>query len=332
MERAISSRKESKYENIFASPWKKSDVLVVQGTDPDIVERATSRRKKSKHENIFASPWKKSDIVLVVQGTEFHVHRCILTMQSPVFEAMFDGHFKEANQDRITLEDESSDDVLQFLKLLYPPSMISTPLVSMSGEHIYKLLVLADKYRAEDVLNHCLKETKISPDNAVRIIPYAAKYNPSLREKCIEMMKRSRTEYLERQMAGLDSQLVQELLLEKCHFLESVVREGKHMLTYMMKRMLSLKNAANKDKDEAKLYDFAERCTACRRTVSIDKFPSGRTCEQCLLTYETNVIENVLKQHLNKKVMLRREDSYFSTKDEEKRLLNLLQDIDELLA
>ena len=297
------------------------------------MKRATSSCKESKDENIFASPWKKSD-VLVVQGTEFHVHCSILTMQSPVFEAMFDGHFKEANHDRITLEDESSRDLLQFLKLLYPPSMISTPLVSMSGENIYKLLVLADKYQAEDVLNHCLKETKISHDNAVRIIPYATKYNPSVREKCIEMIKRSRTDKLERQIAGLDSQLVQELLLTKCRFYESVVREGKHMLTYMMKRMLGLKNAANKDKDKAQLDDLGVTCGACRHTVSIDNFGAGMKCEHCVLTYKTNVIEKILKLHPNEEWVSSTsgKSRFISTENQEKRLLNLLQDIHELLA
>ena len=33
----------------------------------------------SLQKNVFSSPWKKSDVVLVVQGTEFHVHRSILT-------------------------------------------------------------------------------------------------------------------------------------------------------------------------------------------------------------------------------------------------------------
>ena len=56
--------------------------------------------------NVFASTWKNSDIVLVVEGKELHVHRWVLTSQSPVFEAMLDGHFKEASQHKVTLKEK----------------------------------------------------------------------------------------------------------------------------------------------------------------------------------------------------------------------------------
>ena len=71
-------------------------------------------------QNVFASPWNDSDIVLVVEDQELHVHKWILTSQSPVFKAMFDGHFQEANQDKITLEEKDLQSMIQFLKLLYP--------------------------------------------------------------------------------------------------------------------------------------------------------------------------------------------------------------------
>ena len=125
----------------------------------------------SPEKNVFSSPWKKSDVVLVVQGTEFHVHRSILAMQSPVFEAMLDGHFKEASQDKITLKGKTSEDMLQFLKLLYPPNMINGPLVSFIGEEVLKVLALADEYQAENVIKQCLQETKITPENAFKIRP-----------------------------------------------------------------------------------------------------------------------------------------------------------------
>ena len=36
----------------------------------------------------FSPPWKSSDLVLKVAGREFHVHRAVLIICSPVFEAM----------------------------------------------------------------------------------------------------------------------------------------------------------------------------------------------------------------------------------------------------
>ena len=96
--------------------------------------------------NVFASQWKESDLILVVEDTEFHVHRSILMLQSPVFKAMFCGHFKEASQDKITLEGKNPEDMLQFLKLFYPANMINGPLFPLIEEKVFKMLALADEY------------------------------------------------------------------------------------------------------------------------------------------------------------------------------------------
>ena len=180
----------------------------------------------SLEKNVFSTPWKKSDVVLVVEDTEFHVHRSILTMQSPVFEAMLDGHFKEASQDKITLEGKTSEDMQQFLKLLYPPSMIEETLISFAGEitkNVFKMLTLADEYQARDVADQCLKETEITGKNAVGILPYAIKYNKSVHDKCtkviVERMRMKDVDKLE--LAELDQQVVRELLIAKCLYLES---------------------------------------------------------------------------------------------------------------
>ncbi|KAK3699163.1 hypothetical protein QZH41_011863, partial [Actinostola sp. cb2023] len=43
----------------------------------------------------FSSPWHFSDVVLIVEGRRFYAHKCILSISSPVFEAMFTSDFKE---------------------------------------------------------------------------------------------------------------------------------------------------------------------------------------------------------------------------------------------
>ena len=62
-------------------------------------------------------------MVLIVEEQEVHVHRLILTLLSPVFKAMLDGHFKETSEDKITLEGKNYQSMVLFLKVLYPPSM-----------------------------------------------------------------------------------------------------------------------------------------------------------------------------------------------------------------
>ena len=184
-----------------------------------------SESDEELEDNVFASPWKESDVILVVQDTEFHVHRQILALQSPVFKTMFNGNFKEANQKKITLKGKDREDMLQFLKLLYPPSLIDETLTSFAGEinkNVLKMLALADEYQADEVLNQCLKESIITRKNAFSILPYAIKSNNKpIRDKCEQIItERIPVDRVEKALAELDHQVVQELLLKKCRYLE----------------------------------------------------------------------------------------------------------------
>ena len=67
----------------------------------------------------FSDPWKDSDLVLVVENEKFHVHRLILSLNSPVFEAMFKSQFKESSASEIPLPEKNASGVLDFLKIIY---------------------------------------------------------------------------------------------------------------------------------------------------------------------------------------------------------------------
>ena len=58
-------------------------------------------------------------MVLVVENEKFHVHRQILSLNSPVFEAMFKSQFKEATANEIPLPEKNASGVLDFLKITY---------------------------------------------------------------------------------------------------------------------------------------------------------------------------------------------------------------------
>ena len=73
--------------------------------------------QKVKHR--FSEPWEDSDVILVVEDEKFHVHRLILSMNSPVFKAMFKSECKEATSNEIPLPDKKVTEVLDFLKQLY---------------------------------------------------------------------------------------------------------------------------------------------------------------------------------------------------------------------
>ena len=61
---------------------------------------------EAKHEHVFSEPWNDSDLVLTLRDKKFHVHRCILSLQSMVFKAMFNGDFQEAKQGHVELHDD----------------------------------------------------------------------------------------------------------------------------------------------------------------------------------------------------------------------------------
>ena len=74
-------------------------------------------QEKVKHR--FSEPWEDSDLILTVEDEKFHVHRLILSMNSPVFKAMFKSGFQEANNNEIQLPGKRGNEVLDFLKQFY---------------------------------------------------------------------------------------------------------------------------------------------------------------------------------------------------------------------
>ena len=60
-------------------------------------------------------------MILVVENENFHVHRLILSMNSPVFKAMFKSQFKEATANETPLPGKNAKGVLDFLMKIYGP-------------------------------------------------------------------------------------------------------------------------------------------------------------------------------------------------------------------
>ena len=53
-------------------------------------------------------------MILLVEGQQFHVHRAILAMSSPVFSRMFTGEFKEKNAVEIPLPGKKAGEILKY--------------------------------------------------------------------------------------------------------------------------------------------------------------------------------------------------------------------------
>ena len=78
----------------------------------------------------FSSEWNNSDQILVVQERNLHVHRCILSIWSPVFDRMFNGHFKETTSQRVELKGKIHSEVEEMLKVMYNRSKDITGLMN----------------------------------------------------------------------------------------------------------------------------------------------------------------------------------------------------------
>lgn len=74
-------------------------------------------QEKGKHR--FSEPLEDSDLILIVEDEKFHIHRLILSMNSPVFKAMFKSSFQEAKSNEIQLPGKRGNEVLDFLKQFY---------------------------------------------------------------------------------------------------------------------------------------------------------------------------------------------------------------------
>ncbi|CAF0745970.1 unnamed protein product [Didymodactylos carnosus] len=92
----------------------------------------------------------KSDVILVADHVKFHCHRLILSLVSPVFTRMFDGHFKEHNEQEIVLNGKKSKSILELLIYIYPQFHNS-----INPTNIEDFLQLSDEYMIDHVKQPC---------------------------------------------------------------------------------------------------------------------------------------------------------------------------------
>ncbi|XP_031566412.1 actin-binding protein IPP-like [Actinia tenebrosa] len=134
------------------------------------VEDVETINDKTPHK--FSSPWHFSDVVLVVEGTKFHVHKCILSMWSPVFEKMFTSEFSERNAEEIPL----------------PGKLAGSGTIIQKTNHEF-LLELAREYQMDKVQEYCGQYMKqcINNRNCLHRYNIAERFGlEDVMEKCNE--------------------------------------------------------------------------------------------------------------------------------------------------
>ena len=241
----------------------------------------------TKNENVFASPWSGSDMVLVVEDQELHVHKSFLTLQSPVFKAMFDGHFREASEDKITLKEKDLQSMVQFLKLLYPWSMFREAKSLLDDENRLSILALAEEYQCVNLIQQCIDEAKITPENVLQILPCAVKYYPTALPRMYDVINWSApTSKLEEVLPKLESKEISKshtLLLTKCRFLESSMVEMHDAMLSMMCDILKQKGVSTQIRT-------AGETSRCPHSISVREMNKTKGCVHCKETYKETFI------------------------------------------
>jgi len=73
-------------------------------------------------ESMFTEPWDLSDVTFAVEGRYIYANKTILSMWSPVLNAMFGGAFRESDAAVVKLPGKLYDDLLELICVLHPPN------------------------------------------------------------------------------------------------------------------------------------------------------------------------------------------------------------------
>jgi len=129
-----------------------------------------------------------SDVKFVVRKSDgeseskevISAHKFVLSIGSPVFEAMFYGDLAET-RDSIELPDCEYESLLELFRFMYSDE------INLSGSNVMGVLYLAKKYIVPTLVEKCTKylQENLDPSNVFNILPTAKKYeDKDLVDRC----------------------------------------------------------------------------------------------------------------------------------------------------
>mgnify|MGYP002804041154 FL=1 len=135
--------------------------------------------------------------------------------------------------------------MVQFMKLLYPSSMFRDDKSPLNDESLLSVMALADEYQCVNLIQQCIDQVQITPDNVLLILPYAVKYYekalPSLYSVISLTTSTSKLEKVLPELEGKEISESNKMLLLKCRILESNIFLMQDALISMTRDILSLK-------------------------------------------------------------------------------------------
>ena len=141
---------------------------------------------------------------------EIPAHKFVLSISSPVFEAMFYGELAET-RDTIELPDCDYEGLLELFRYMYSDK------ANLSGSNVMGVLYLAKKYMVPSLTEECSKYllNNLNPSNVFSILPSAQKYeDKDLMERCWKLIDEKTKEALNTdEFATIERSLLKEVII-----------------------------------------------------------------------------------------------------------------------
>ena len=146
-------------------------------------------------------------------------HKFVLSISSPVFEAMFYGELAES-KDSIELPDCEYESLLELFRYMYSDE------VNLSGSNVMPVLYLAKKYIVPSLANECTEylQNNLDPSNVFSILPSAQKYEEkNLADQCWEVIDKQTEEAVKSEaFATIERSLLEAVVVRDTLTIEEI--------------------------------------------------------------------------------------------------------------
>ena len=136
-------------------------------------------------------------------------HKFVLSISSPVFEAMFYGELAET-KDSINLRDCEYESMLELFRFMYSDE------VNLNGSNVMGVLYLAKKYMVPSLADKCTDylQDKLDTSNAFSILPKAHQFDEKkLVKRCWKVIDEHSEEAIKSDgFATLERSLIEEVI------------------------------------------------------------------------------------------------------------------------
>ncbi|GMR43135.1 hypothetical protein PMAYCL1PPCAC_13330, partial [Pristionchus mayeri] len=124
------------------------DGMIIVEVKVTVNNSSMSRKFRSKSYVDLFSPSPQTDGILLVNSIKFYVNKQLIALQSPFFDRLFNGNFKESKLKEIPIEDVYKTDFENLIKAMYPIDHEYT------DYNVIGILKLADKFEVNNVLDN----------------------------------------------------------------------------------------------------------------------------------------------------------------------------------